>query len=287
MAQVSLNGLPDLSWTSAGNSLDVGRWARGSTDGRFSFDAAWKSFSLSADDEFVSLGLGDVSGDGAGKLMALRSGWQTNDRILGLSVLLNGLDTYATNGIYYKVDPSGAGNWKSATSLGAGDGNSSFSGGATKGGFSGWQHPHGFSSAPPGYYGRAERYTDLAGTVFNNGTGGGMDFQSAVLGWSLINPMLGTGNQVKGFSGQMLFNFDHMSRIGLPVAAISSSMKIVFGAYGSLNNDVDPVIGKLGQDMAYTFNGNPFIQSQPVPEPATLVLGLMGLAGAIRRRRAR
>lgn len=287
-AVVTLTGLPDPDWTSAGNSLDAGRWARGSTDERFSFDASWRSFRLSSSDEFAAFDPGSVSGDAPGTLTSLRSSWQVNDRILGLSVLLNGFDTYATNGFYYKVDPAGTGTWTAASSVGAADGNASFSGGGTQGGFSGWQHPHGFSSLPPGYFGRAERYTDASGTVFANGAPGAKDFQSAVLGWSLINPGLGSGNRVAGFAGMILFNFDEMVRIGLPVAPISSGMKLVFGAYGQqIDLDGNVLASGLGQDMAYTFAGDPFISSEPVPEPGTLALGALGLAAAVRRRRRR
>ncbi len=246
-------------WISHGTSLDLGKWAAGTTSGNH-FNAYTKSFVLSNSDFAASYLVGNTSG-----LLADGASWQVGDRIVGIGAESTGLGFLS--GIYYKVDFAGTGNWKPASTVGGNDGISGSAASSTYGALWGYQHPHTLYKALP------HRYTDLSGNMNLWGTTPNMiDFTSAIKAYSLLGTPPGEGQSQNAITSQFLINYSQLERLGVPIGDFGPS-KIVIGGYGQ----------DWGQDMVIGGSGG--VNLNPVPEPGTVLFGIGGALAFLRKRR--
>ena len=258
-APTTLTGISATDgWTSVGNSRGTSPliWARNSSTGAGpgNYDVYITNFTLNASDSFAGTGF---QGSASGALVG--GTWQVGDRIIGLGA--SSASRFDSG--FFKVDFGGTGNWTAATTLDGSGGNASFSAGGNGSIISQAIQSSGLTPFAP----QANGYRS-GGATLNN-----IDFSSALRSWAVLD-----ANSNFFFNHQQwLVNYDALTRLNVPVAAIGSTSKFSLGIFGEGG----------GADVAFSSRLIFPTGTGTVPEPATLALVGLALASAavISRRR--
>lgn len=235
-------------WNSAGNALTDGIWARGGTAAIGDYEIYTTSF-------YYDSSVHNVTGSPVGNSSFAGTGFQNGSVVVGVGIRMVNPGTYnflSNTGVpTLKFDPNNN-SYQAATSVGALDGQSSFSGFADAGDF---------NFQANGIQGQGVDYTP---SVFVRSEGAGVPFFQQVLG--------GTSGPARSFYAmdgtafQMFFDLTELQASPW---------------------DIDPVTGQLGVVIATPFSGlsESFVTISVVPVPPAVAMGALGLLAVAARRR--